>query len=143
MTLIQEIIGAFTGQNRRDKNKEVVLGVLGGLTVGVIGALLLAPKSGKETRQDIKDCAGKAYDKAGDVAQLAYNKAQDLAELLKQHGQEALNTFTRQGRSLERKARITAREIGKGTGRTLDSIKASLEAEGETTGSEPTENDEV
>ena len=54
MTLIQEIIGAFTGQNRRDKNKEVVLGVLGGLTVGVIGALLLAPKSGKETRQDIK-----------------------------------------------------------------------------------------
>ena len=66
-----------------------------------------------------------------------------MAELLKQQGQEAFNTFTRQGRSLERKARITAREIGKGTGRTLDSIKASLEAEGETTGSEPTENDEV
>jgi gas vesicle protein len=51
-------------RNRRDNTKKVVtaavVGTVAGIAVGVVAGLLLAPKSGKETREDIKELAKKA-----------------------------------------------------------------------------------
>ncbi len=57
---IEEIIGAFTGQNRRTRCRQVVTGTLLGLVSGAVAGLLLAPQSGKETREDIADFAVKS-----------------------------------------------------------------------------------
>lgn len=57
---IEEIIGAFTGQNRRTRQRQVCVGTLLGLLAGAAAGLLLAPQSGKETREDIADFAVKS-----------------------------------------------------------------------------------
>lgn len=43
----------------KDANKKFALGALIGAVAGVVTGLLTAPKSGKETRQDIKNTANK------------------------------------------------------------------------------------
>jgi len=47
-------------QIRKERQKVVknaAIGVIGGITAGVIGGILLAPKSGKETRNDMANAA--------------------------------------------------------------------------------------
>lgn len=47
----------------KEKNKGLAVGAAVGAVIGVITGILFAPKSGKETRQDIKDAAGRAQEK--------------------------------------------------------------------------------
>ena len=63
------------------KNKGLVIGASVGVLAGVNAGLLLAPKSGKETRKDLakyihemKDKIAKELDKAGQVTKEAYKK---------------------------------------------------------------------
>ena len=49
--------------SQKGKGKALGIGLLIGALAGIIAALLLAPKSGKETRQDIKRAAGLGKDK--------------------------------------------------------------------------------
>ena len=44
----------------QEKNKGLAAGAAIGAIIGVITGILFAPKSGKETRQDIKDTSAKA-----------------------------------------------------------------------------------
>ncbi len=57
-------------------------GVVFGAIAGFVTGILIAPKSGKETRQDIKDVATKTKDtaaeKAGEVKDLAEKKARQV-----------------------------------------------------------------
>lgn len=62
------------------KNKGIVIGAGVGVLAGVIAGILLAPKSGKETRADIanymhemKDKIAKELAKAGKVTRETYN----------------------------------------------------------------------
>ena len=70
---------------------KVALGALVGVTVGVAAGILTAPKSGKETRADLKKKANETKDvvakkagyavaKAGDMTHDAKVKVQDVAE---------------------------------------------------------------
>ena len=43
----------------KDKNKGLAIGAVVGAVAGVVTGILFAPKSGKETRQDLKDAASK------------------------------------------------------------------------------------
>lgn len=63
---------------------------LAGLAVGIAGAILFAPKSGRETRQSIADSAARGRD-------LANRTGRDVAEL----GREVLD----QGRNLASEAK--------------------------------------
>ena len=45
------------------KGKALGIGLLIGALAGVVAALLLAPKTGKETRQDLKRVVGLGKDK--------------------------------------------------------------------------------
>ena len=69
---------------------EVLTAFIGGALAGAVTALLLAPKSGRETRQQIADTwtQGRDYTKripsavkdAGGAAKEAFSKAMDQAE---------------------------------------------------------------
>lgn len=61
-----------------------VLAIIGAAAAGVVAGILVAPKSGKETREDLRKKAeemGKTAQKQADQAKLA---AKDSAESIKQ-----------------------------------------------------------
>lgn len=61
---------------------KVALGAAFGAVAGFVTGVLLAPKSGKDTRQDIKDVATQsketALEKAGEAKDYAGQKAQEV-----------------------------------------------------------------
>lgn len=65
----------------KKQTKELVIGTTLGIVAGAIAGVLLAPKSGKETREDIvnythemKDKIAKELHKAGKVTKEKYNE---------------------------------------------------------------------
>ena len=56
-----------------------LLGLVAAAGVGYVAGLLFAPKSGKETRQDLKNKAGDMKEKAGDVAKDVEAKTKQFA----------------------------------------------------------------
>lgn len=54
---------------------KVVIAALAGAAVGAVAALLLAPASGKETREKLKNKFSEAKDKMGDM----FNKAAEAS----------------------------------------------------------------
>ncbi|TAL12298.1 MAG: YtxH domain-containing protein [Nitrospirae bacterium] len=56
-------------ENRASQVKTVTLMFVGGAVLGAIAGLLLAPKSGEETRKEIKDYASKVKGDVVDAAQ--------------------------------------------------------------------------
>ena len=58
-----------------DLVKGLILGALGGLLVGI----LYAPKSGRETREDIRKSTADLYDKTKEQYQQAIRKMEDMA----------------------------------------------------------------
>jgi gas vesicle protein len=65
---------------------KVALGAIIGAAAGVIAGILTAPKSGKETRADIKQKAAELKDKASARA----DEAKDFAEEYKERGERAV-----------------------------------------------------
>ena len=60
------------------KAKTAAAGVAAGVAAGAVGGILLAPKSGKETREDIKNASKQAVDAVSDKAAGAKAKAGDV-----------------------------------------------------------------
>ena len=77
---VEEIIGAFTGQNKRDRHRQVAIGTILGLLTGAAAGILLAPQSGKETREDICETVNKGATIVRDKAQEAYEITKDTAK---------------------------------------------------------------
>lgn len=55
--------------NRVSQVKTMTLMFVGGAVLGALAGILLAPKSGEETRREIKGYASKVKDEVADVAQ--------------------------------------------------------------------------
>ncbi|MCA9460745.1 MAG: YtxH domain-containing protein [Nitrospira sp.] len=53
---------------------------LSGVALGIAGALLWAPQSGKRTREDLQDFATDAFEQAEDWMETAKEKMDDLLE---------------------------------------------------------------
>jgi gas vesicle protein len=62
-----------------NEKRDFVLGMLVGSAIGAAVALLYAPQTGDVTRDMIKQKAGEAKDKAGELATTAKDKASELA----------------------------------------------------------------
>jgi gas vesicle protein len=69
--LFQEIINALNGNTRRRNRINVTVGTTIGVLLGAVAGILLAPKSGKETRKYIKDIAEIGVENASEAAQKA------------------------------------------------------------------------
>ena len=61
-------------------SKRFALGAIVGLTAGVIAGILTAPKSGRETRADMKERAQDLKEKAGDKASHVNDKTEEYIE---------------------------------------------------------------
>jgi gas vesicle protein len=75
-----------------------VLAFLGGAAVGAVAALLMAPQSGRESREQLKGYARRAGenlreagDKAGDTWQAAMEKGREVVQEQKSILKEALD----------------------------------------------------
>ncbi len=71
---LEDWLGVTSKKNAR---MNVVIGTLAGILLGAAGGLLLAPQSGKETRDQISNAAVKGVDKARE-------KVREAAEYLKE-----------------------------------------------------------
>ena len=60
--------------------KRVIIGTAAGLAAGYVVGLLTAPKSGKDTRQDIKDVSTKAWRAAEIKLKKLYSDMSDLID---------------------------------------------------------------
>lgn len=118
---IEEVIGAFTGENRRTRHRQVAIGTALGLLGGAAVALLLAPQSGKETREDICKCAVKGKEAAADLAKRGYGQVKNLAGTavdrlgiftadMADCAENIGNGLARTKRNAARQARIAARQ---------------------------------
>ncbi|WP_423188777.1 YtxH domain-containing protein [Alkalibacterium sp. f15] len=79
----------------RDNNKECfVIGTFVGAAVAGLTALLLAPKSGKEVRDDIKDHTVKTKEQAKDYVNKAKDKGLELKDSVHQASSDYLDSAT-------------------------------------------------
>ncbi len=61
-------------------SKRFALGAIVGLTAGVIAGMLTAPKSGRETRADLKQRADDMKHKANETAEHVTDKTEEYIE---------------------------------------------------------------
>lgn len=80
--------------------------VLGGL-VGAVAALLLAPKTGKEMRGDIRDRAGRLKDSASENWQSISAKASENWQNVSSRGKEVVDKVATRGREMYEKSSET------------------------------------
>jgi len=68
----------------KDSNKSLLWGALIGSVVGSVTALLLAPKSGRELRQDISEGARQVTDKGQELAVKAGEQSSQIVSKVKE-----------------------------------------------------------
>ena len=134
----EEIIGAFTGGNRRERRRQFTVGVLTGAAAGAIAALLFAPQSGSETRADIKetavhgadvvkttakDVAGKTKDKAEDIG----STVSDTYHYFREKASEVSDDASKEARRAARKARVAARNARRDAEEFIEDAAESVE----------------
>ena len=66
--------------NKHDSSFAFALGILGGVIGGVVAGILLAPKSGEETREDLKKAADELSEKYSPEINEAKKQAMQLIE---------------------------------------------------------------
>lgn len=88
------------------KVETVILAAVGGLVAG----LLLAPKSGKETRQDLTDKANDLKEKASRGAEQFKSGASSVGQEIKEGAQNVKEEVTRRGETVKNEAEETARK---------------------------------
>ena len=78
MSLLQKIEEKRNRQIKKDKNKKIAIataGVATGAVVGTIAGVLIAPKSGKETIEDVKEKSNQVKNKINEIEiDKKYNK---------------------------------------------------------------------
>lgn len=99
----EEIIGAFTGRNRRTRHRQVCIGITLGALGGAVLGLLFAPQSGKETREQIADATVKGAKAVKDYSVKA-------GKAIKEKAEETAETVAKKTRGLAREARIKEKE---------------------------------
>ncbi len=102
---------------RRDvtmSKSKFALGALIGAAAGVVAGVLTAPKSGKETRADLKAKAEKAKVDASKKADVVTAKANDMAKDAKEKAQGVANKFADEAVSLKSRTESAVEGAKKG-----------------------------
>jgi gas vesicle protein len=81
-------------QNQNINSKDFLLGTLLGGLVGASVALLFAPKSGRELRQDINQGAHYVRDRAEEWKDVAYEKGSEWREVAKEKTDQFSSTVS-------------------------------------------------
>ena len=79
---------------------KIVVAALAGAAVGAVAALLLAPASGKETREKLAETLSSAKDKVSNLISRGKEAASDLIAEGKETAKDLKNDVKRTGSSL-------------------------------------------
>lgn len=104
---IREIMDTLNGNARRRANCRIAIGTSIGLVLGVGVALLLAPKSGKQTRDDIKHGAELGIEKAREITTNAANFVKKEAAMVS----EAVTEKVEDLKSPSKKAKEASKDL--------------------------------
>lgn len=99
-----------------DNLESFVLGTFVGAAVAGVTALLLAPKSGKDLREDIAGQADKTKDQARDYLNIAKDKGRELKETVEKAGSDYLDN-----------ASATYEQLSSQVGSDMDETKENLD----------------
>ncbi|MBL7998556.1 MAG: YtxH domain-containing protein [Candidatus Kapabacteria bacterium] len=128
--------------NESNYMRGFVMGAVIGGAVGAVAALLLAPKSGKELRQDLADRSNDIYDKAQqminrdqlgeELPPVSMNEGRVRAERIVQSARDQAESLLTNAEQVLRDARMkatTAKEsVQDNISRVRDAAKASMDA---------------
>lgn len=84
MSLLQKIEEKRKKKLRAERNKKAVIATAG-ILAGTVAGILVAPKSGKETIQDVKDKSSKLKEKINENVQDTKVKVQDSKEKIREY----------------------------------------------------------
>ena len=123
---VQEIVGAFTGQNTRDKHRAVgtavvVTALLAG-SAGIAAGLLCAPQAGAETRQDVADFAKKSANTVKDAGSQAYHKVAEVTEKTVRDARDKARQLRRSARNVGDELHDGAEDIGQEIKETAEDV---------------------
>lgn len=100
----EEIIGAFTGQNKRTRRRQVTIGVILGTLSGAALGILFAPQAGEETREQLCEAATKGAKAVKDYSVKA-------GAVIKEKAEETGDAVAKKARQMAREARRLAKSI--------------------------------
>jgi gas vesicle protein len=92
--------------------KSIVKGGLIGVIIGAVGGILFAPKSGKETRKDIKDAAVKANREAEKKLKDLHTELNEKADEAKKMATEFSGKAKEEVEDLAKRAEFAREKIG-------------------------------
>ncbi|MCU0427160.1 MAG: YtxH domain-containing protein [Candidatus Kapabacteria bacterium] len=129
----------MANNNEGSFSKGLAAGIIIGGAVGALAALLFAPKSGKELRQDLAERSGEVYDKASVFAQEQSRRVGEYVNEGKVRADELVRTARQQAGSLlseaevlmnDARSRINTAQYGikDNVGRIQDAARAGAEA---------------
>ncbi|MDW7658225.1 MAG: YtxH domain-containing protein [Bacillota bacterium] len=95
--MLKNIIDALNGTTRRKNQINVAAGTTAGVLLGVATGILLAPKSGHDTRNDIANAAKNGYNEVSKAAKKTARYAKKEASILK----SKVNDFKTRGKHIK------------------------------------------
>ena len=98
-------------QHRTGRAKPVIGGFLVGSVIGVATALLFAPRSGEETRAEIRDRAVELRDRTTDTVNQTVSQAKSKAYEIKDTVQEKAQELTQRGKQTVQQQLDRASEV--------------------------------
>lgn len=107
--------------SKKDTAVTAVVGLAVGLAAGYVAGILTAPKSGKETRQDIADAGSKALHIAQEKIQSLQAQVSELADQAKarakslgNHGKQELDELVETAKEAQYKAKAVLSAVKQG-----------------------------
>ncbi|MDW7658660.1 MAG: YtxH domain-containing protein [Bacillota bacterium] len=108
--MIQEIRDALNGTYQRRARNNAIAGLTTGLLLGALAGILFAPKSGKETRADLREGAIIGAEKVKETAHHVGELAKDKVEVAKEKIEE-IKTHIKTGKHAAKAAVEAAEDV--------------------------------
>ena len=108
--MIQEIRDALNGTYQRRARNNAIAGLTTGLLIGALAGILFAPKSGKETRVDLREGAKIGAEKVKETAHHVGEMAKEKVELAKEKVAE-IKTHIKTGKHAAKAAVEAAEDV--------------------------------
>ena len=103
-------------ENKNKSSKSFIMGAIVGGIVGAVTALLLAPKSGKEMREDINEQAAVLKERALQLKDTAVEKGSEWISIAKEKSSEIAKTVNKQSQQVVEKVKDFTQNIKANSG---------------------------